>query len=443
MGAFKAYDIRGVWGEDVTADLVYRIGYFLPKLLGCNQIVVGRDIRLSSDDMFSALSSGIIDSGADVLNLGVASTPMVYFSTVFFKVGGSVQITASHNPAKYNGLKVSRANAVPVGGDTGLAELEKMCSEQKVVPAAKKGKIIDVDGKTPYLAFLRKYLPDFSNLKLAIDCSNGMSSYIIPDLLGKDHIYLNNWFDGHFPAHEPNPLDPSTCNQLEKAVLDNHCDVGIIYDGDADRVMFVDEKGRYIQADFSMALIGMKVFQHKGDKCVADIRTSKSTTEFLTKLGYDVLVWKVGHVHAKAKIRETGAIFGGELAGHYYFREFFCCDSAAFATMMMLSVLADAKRNGKSFSALIDSIVKYCSSGEINFKLEHKDEAMQALYDRYAAKADHVYDFDGYRIEYPTWWFNVRKSNTEPYLRLVLEAQTTDEMNEKISEITSIIKQFS
>ncbi|MFA7190551.1 MAG: phosphomannomutase/phosphoglucomutase, partial [Sphaerochaetaceae bacterium] len=146
MGAFKAYDIRGVWGEDVTADLVYKIGYFLPKLLGCNQIVVGRDIRLSSDDMFSALSSGIIDSGADVLNLGVASTPMVYFSTVFFKVGGSVQITASHNPAKYNGLKVSRANAVPVGGDTGLAELEKMCSEQKVVPAAKKGKIIDVDG---------------------------------------------------------------------------------------------------------------------------------------------------------------------------------------------------------------------------------------------------------------------------------------------------------
>ena len=443
MGAFKAYDIRGVWGEDITKELVYKIGFFLPKLLGTRQILVGRDVRLSSDDMFKALSNGIMDSGSDVLSLGVASTPMVYFSTVFFKVGGSVQITASHNPAKYNGLKVSRTNAVPVGGDTGLKELEKMCNEIPVVPVEKKGIIKEVDGKTPYLEFLRRYLPDFSNLKLAIDCSNGMASHIIPELLGKQHIYLNDWFDGSFPAHEPNPLDPNTCRQLEKAVVDNHCDLGIIYDGDADRVMFVDEKGRYIQADFAMALIGKQVFKHKGDKCVADIRTSKSTTEYLTALGYDVLVWKVGHVHAKAKIRETGAIFGGELAGHYYFSEFFCCDSAAFATMMMLSVLADEKRKGNSFSALIDSIVKYSSSGEINFKLDRKDEAMQALHEMYAPKAEHVYDFDGYRIEYPTWWFNVRKSNTEPYLRLIVEAPTEAETKLKVEEITEIVKKFS
>lgn len=443
MGAFKAYDIRGVWGEDVTAELVYKIGYFLPRLLDCRQIVVGRDIRLSSDAMFEALSRGITDAGADVLNLGVATTPMVYFSTVHFEVGGSVQITASHNPAKYNGLKVSRKNAVPVGGDTGLGELEEMCRNGKVTVAEQTGKVIDVDGKTPYLAWLRKYLPDFSNLKLAIDCSNGMSSLLVKDLLGADHVYMNDWFDGHFPAHEPNPLDPSTCRQLEKAVLDNKCDIGIIYDGDADRVMFVDEKGRYIQADFSMALIGLEVIQHKGDKCVADIRTSKSTTEYLTKLGYEVLVWKVGHVHAKAKIRETGAIFGGELAGHYYFREFFCCDSAMYATMMMLSVISKAKEEGKSFSNLIDEIVKYCSSGEVNFKLDRKDEAMEALKAAYAPAAEKVFDFDGYRIEYPTWWFNVRKSNTEPYLRLVLEAQTEAEMKEKLAEISRIIEGFS
>lgn len=443
MGAFKAYDIRGVWGEDVTEELVYKVGYFLPRLLGCRQIVVGRDMRVSSETMFAALSRGITDAGADVLNLGQASTPMVYFSTVHFKAGGSVQITASHNPAKYNGLKISRKDAVPVGGETGLQELERMCKEEKVAVSGKKGVVIPIDGKTPYLEFLRRYLPDFSNLKLAIDCSNGMSSYIIKDLLGRQHVYLNDWLDGSFPAHEPNPLDPSTCKQLQKAVLDNSCDLGIIYDGDADRVMFIDEKGRYIQADFAMALIGLEVFRNKGDKCVADIRTSKSTTEFLSSLGYEVLVWKVGHVHAKAKIRETGAVFGGELAGHYYFREFFCCDSAAFATMMMLSALAKAKREGKSFSGLIDGIVKYFSSGEINFKLEAKDAAMEALYAKYAPGAERVFDFDGYRIEYPTWWFNIRKSNTEPYLRLVLEAHTQQELKEKVAEVEAVIKQFS
>lgn len=443
MGAFKAYDIRGVWQEDITEDLVYKVGAFLPRLLGTEKIVVGRDMRLSSEAVFAALSRGLADAGATVLDLGLASTPMVYFSTVHFEAGGSVQITASHNPAKYNGLKISRAGAVPVGGETGLADLERMVMNETFVPAAKRGEVVRVDGKTPYLEFLRRYLPDFSNLKLAIDCSNGMASSIIPDLLGKERIYLNDWLDGSFPAHEPNPLLPETTRQLREAVVSNGCDLGIIYDGDADRVMFVDEKGTYIQADISLALIGREVFRQKGDKCVVDIRTSKSATEYLERLGYEVLVWKVGHVHAKKKIRETGAVFGGELAGHYYFREFFCCDSAAFATMMMLSALAKAKREGMTFSQVLSSIVRYHSSGEINFKLERKDDAMEALRARYAPSAEKVFDFDGYRIEYPTWWFNVRKSNTEPYLRLVLEAGTEEELKAKTEEISAVVRRFS
>lgn len=442
MGAFKAYDIRSVWGEDLNANLVYKIGFHLPTLLGAKKILIGRDIRLSGEEAYAALSKGVTDAGCDVLEIGVSTTPMVYFATVYFEVDGSVQITASHNPAKYNGLKISRKNAIPVGGETGLQELDKMCREREIVPVEKKGQIIKVDAKTPYLEYLRKYLPDFSNLKLAFDCSNGMSSMLVKDLFGDQHVFINDWFDGSFPNHEPNPLDPKACVQLQETVLKHGCDLGIIYDGDADRVMFVDEKGQSIAADIAIAIIGMKMFEKKGDKVVCDIRSSKSATEFLADMGYEVLCWKVGHVHAKKKIRETGAIFGGELAGHYYFKEFYCCDSAMFATEMVLSVLSEAKSKGKSASDVVASIVKYVSSGEVNFKIEKKDEAIEALYQKYAPQAQTVMDFDGYRIEYPTWWFNIRKSNTEPYLRLVLEAPTQEEMQEKVDEVTQIIKQF-
>jgi len=440
MGAFKAYDIRGVFGVDVDENLAYKVGYFLPKLLKTDKIVVGRDMRLSSDKMFAGLSKGIMDAGADVISIGRASTPMVYFSTVHFPCGGSVQITASHNPAKYNGLKISAKDAIPVGGETGLQDLEKMCNEEEIVVAEKKGSLSEVDAKTPYLAFLKKYLPDFSNLKLAFDCSNGMSSILVKDLFGDNHIFLNDYLDGSFPAHEPNPLDPTTCKQLQETVLKNGCDLGIIYDGDADRVMFVDEKGTYIQADYAMALMGDKMITMPGEKvAVCDIRTSKSTTDYLTKLGFDVKVWKVGHVNAKAMLRKTNAIFGGELAGHYYFHEFHNCDSGMFSTMMMLSVLSDGKRAGKTFSGMMSEIVKYVSSGEINYKINDKDGVMENLKNAFGPDADSVLDFDGYRIEYKTWWFNIRKSNTEPYLRLVAEAATQEELDEKLAALNTYI----
>ncbi|MCH3916654.1 MAG: phosphomannomutase/phosphoglucomutase [Spirochaetia bacterium] len=440
MGAFKAYDIRGIFGEDLDEKLAYKVGYFLPKLLSTDRIVVGRDMRLSSDKMFEGLSQGLMDAGCTVVDIGLASTPMVYFATVHFPCGGSVQITASHNPAKYNGLKISAAGAIPVGGDSGLKDLEKMCNEDEIVVAKKKGTIEKVDAKAPYLEFLKQYLPDVSNLKLAFDCSNGMSSILVKDLYGADHIFLNDTLDGSFPAHAPNPLDPTTCRQLQDTVLKHGCDVGIIFDGDADRVMFVDEKGTYIQADYAMGLMGQKMVHMPGNKiAVCDIRTSRSTTDYLAKLGFEVKIWKVGHVNAKAMLRKTGAVFGGELAGHYYFHEFNNCDSGLFSSMMVLSVLADAKKQGKSFSQLMGEIVKYYSSGEVNFKIEHKDEVMEQLKENYASKAEKVLDFDGYRIEYPTWWFNIRKSNTEPYLRLVVEASTKKELDERVAELKQLI----
>lgn len=441
MKAFKAYDIRGVFDSDLTLDIAYKVGYFLPRLLKAKNILVGRDMRVSSPKMFEALTDGIMDAGCDVLDISLSTTPMVYFSTVYFKADGSVQITASHNPAKYNGLKISRKMAVPVGGETGLNQLKDWCENEEVVVSETKGNMKFVDSKTPYIEFLREYKADYSKLKIAVDCSNGMASLLIKDILGDDVIYINDTLDGTFPNHEPNPLDPTNCEQLQKVVVENKCDLGIIFDGDADRVMFIDEKGGYIPADHLMGVLGEKMLEFDGEKiAVVDIRTSKSTSEFLEKLGYQVIMWKVGHVHAKAKLRETGAVFGGELAGHYYFKEFNNCDSGMFAMIMVLNLLKEKSEKGITLSALLEKIVKYQSSGEINFKVENKDEVIDILRNIYSKDATKVFDIDGYRIEFDSWWFGVRKSNTEPYLRLVAEASTKDELKLRVDEITKIIK---
>ena len=446
MGVFKAYDIRGVYNQDFNKETAYKIGYFLPKLLPCDFIVVGRDIRLSSDEIFENLCNGINDAGVDVWNLGLATTPMVYFSTVYYKAQASVQITASHNPKQYNGMKISRAMAIPVGGDTGLKELERMVNEEKVTPvcSCKRGKIIDKDVHEAYLSYLKGFLPDLSNLNLTIDCSSGMSSLYVHELFGDHAKYLNDKLDGNFPAHEPNPLEVKNCAQIMKAVPENKSDCGVIYDGDADRVMFIDERGRFIQPDYVTAIIGKYYLSKEKGSVLVDIRTSRSTTEYLEKLGAtQVFIWKVGHAFAKLKIREEHCIFGGELAGHYYFRDFNNCDSGLLASLLVLQTVSALKKEGKTLSQLVDEIVVYANSGENNFKLEDKDGAMNALYEKYSKlNPTKLLDFDGYRIEFPTWWFNVRKSNTEPYLRVVAEAKTKEELDQHFKEIEGIIKQF-
>lgn len=445
MGVFKAYDIRGIYGKDFTTDLAYKVGFHLPELLQCDHIVVGRDVRVSSETIYHSLCNGITDAGCDVWNIGLATTPMVYFATVHLKAGGSVQITASHNPPEYNGLKISRAMALPVGENSGLKELEKMTATKPIIVANKKGRIIDKGVKYDYISFLRQYVPDLNGMNLSIDLSHGMANLVIKELLGTQHHYLYDHLDGTFPAHEPNPLEEKNCADIKAAVLSNQSDLGIIFDGDADRVMFIDEKGRFIQPDYVTAVIGAYYLKQERGNVLQDIRTSRSTTEYLEKLGATVVTWRVGHAFAKAKLKEINGIFGGELAGHYYFRDFYNCDSGVLAALIVLQVAVELHRQGKSFSALIDSIIAYANSGEINFKLEHKDEAMAELYERFAVqeKPTAVYDFDGYRIEFPTWWFNVRKSNTEPYLRLVAEAKTSDELEKRVKEISAIIRRHA
>ncbi|RLD63475.1 MAG: phosphomannomutase/phosphoglucomutase [Bacteroidetes bacterium] len=446
MGAFKAYDIRGVYNKDFNKDDVYKIGYFLPKLLKTKKVLVGRDVRVSSPEVFEYLSKGITDSGADVYNIGLATTPMVYFSTAKHNFDASVQITASHNGKEYNGLKVSRANALPVGYDTGLGELEKLINTKEVKPVEEKGKIIDYDVKEEYLAFLRTYVKDTSNLKIGIDCSNGMAGMLIRDLLGDEPLYIFEDLDGTFPNHEANPLIPENVKDLQKLVVDNKCDIGVIYDGDADRVMFVDENGKFISPDLMIALLSHYFLEEKGLKgnVLQDIRTSKAVGEYVEKFGSKINMWRVGRAYAALKLREIDGIFGGELAGHYYFRDFYYSDSGLLASVIILGIVSKMKKEGKSVSQLISNIAKYENSGEINFRIEQKEKAMEALKDNFVAEAkpDALYDFDGYRIEYKDWWFNVRPSNTEPFLRLLVEAKTKELLNEKLEKIKAVLKDF-
>lgn len=443
MSAFKAYDFRGVYNQDFDLETIYKFGYFLPQLLEAKKILVGRDMRLSSPAMFDALSRGITDAGADVYNLGLCTTPMVYYFTAKHDFDGSVMITASHNPKDYNGLKVSRRGALPCGYDTGLREIEQKIATEKVTVAENRGKIVEYSCQNEYLAFLKQYTHDISNLNIVMDCSHGMASLLVGELFGTQPHYLYNELDGNFPNHDGNPLEEKNVRDLKREVLARNADVGVIYDGDADRVMFVDELGQFIAPDLMIALMGHYFGEEKKLKgiYIQDIRTSKSVSEYLKKMEFTPYIWRVGRAYAALKLREIDGIFGGEFAGHYYFRDFFYSDSAMMASLIILHIISKFKKKGISLSQIIKQIASYANSGEINFKIEQKQEAMEALKEHFTHQEQptKIMDFDGYRIEFPDWWFNVRPSNTEPYLRLLMEAKTTELLQEKLNEAKLII----
>ena len=449
MGAFHAYDIRGIYNKDFDKETVYKVGYFLPQLLGVNNIAVGRDARTSSPEIHEYLLKGITDAGADVTDIGLATTPMVYFATAKYGFGCSVQITASHNPREYNGLKVSRKEALPVGLDSGLGEIERWIAQGKETPkSATPGKVICKDIKAEYLQFQSRYKGDYSNLNIGIDLSNGMAALIVKDLIpeGENVAYIYDTIDGSFPNHDPNPLVAENVEALKALVAERGCDIGVIYDGDADRVMFVDEKSRFIAPDLIIALMGHYWLEKRGlkGKVLQDIRSSKSVGEYLVPMGAQMATWRVGRAFAAPKLREIDGVYGGEFAGHYYFKEFFYSDSGIMASLIVLSILSDLKREGKTLSQVIDKIAAYNNSGEINFKIERKAEAMEAVKDWFTSveKPTAIMDFDGYRVEFPDWWFNIRPSNTEPYLRLIAEAKGEKMLQEKVAKAREIIGSF-
>ena len=451
MSIFKSYDIRGVYGTEWNAATARAIGGQLPGLLGARRIAVGRDVRLSSGEIFSELTDGIREAGCDVFDIGLCDTPAVYFATAFYDMEGSVMITASHNPPEYNGLKVSRRQAVPVGYDTGLAELERQVAAGP--PAAEtrppaRGKLTKLDIRADYVAHLARFRSNLSSLRIVIDCSNGMAGIFLRDVLHGTNghfIFLFEEPDGRFPNHAPNPLVEENLAALKKRVVEERADIGICFDGDADRVMFVDEAGRFISPDLIIGLLGTYYFRRHperlsgGSRTVTyDVRSSRSVVEFLQALGAAPAICRVGHSYAKKLLRETAGIMGGELAGHYYFRENYFCDSGMMAALVVLEVLA---ADGRPLSRVMQDIRKYAFSGELNFTVPNGPQIVRRVRADYAEGK--LTDIDGIRIDFPDWWFNLRVSNTEPLLRLVVEAATEEELRAKKEELIGKIRLYA
>ena len=447
MGAFHAYDIRGVYGVDFDRTTAYKVGYFLPELLGASEVLVGRDCRTSSQEIHDALLEGICDAGADVADIGLSSTPMVYFATANYGYKASVQITASHNPAEYNGMKVSRENALPVGLDTGLGQIKSWIEEGRPTPvAARRGTVREKDIHKDYMDFMMKFKGDYSGLKIAFDLSNGMSCLFAHEVFGEEPAYLFDTMDGRFPNHEPNPLVAKNVEPLMELVRRSGADVGVIYDGDADRVMFVDEKGQFVAPDLVIAMMALYFCDERGAKAprvLQEIRSSKAVGEFLSRYDAELHTWRVGRAFAAPKLREIDGLWGGELAGHYYFKDFFYSDSGLLSSLIVLRIVAALKKQGKTFSGQIAEIAGYCNSGEINFRLEDKPGAMKAVCDYFSAQETplKVMDFDGFRLEFADWWFNIRPSNTEPYLRFICEARTEALLQEKVAQARKLLEE--
>ncbi len=445
MGAFHAYDIRGIYGVDFDSTTAYKVGYFIPELLGTDKVLVGRDCRVSSEEIHDALVDGILDAGADVYDIGLSSTPMVYFGTANYGFKASVQITASHNPAEYNGMKVSRENALPVGLDTGLGQIKQWIDEGRETPAAsRKGQLHPMDIHKDYLDFMLKFKGDYSDLNIAFDLSNGMANLFAKEVFGEKPSYIFDTIDGRFPNHEPNPLVAKNVEPLKKLVSSTGADIGVIYDGDADRVMFVDDKAQFVAPDLVIALMAKYFIDERGEKSprvLQEIRSSKAVGEYLRPLGADLHTWRVGRAYAAPKLREIDGLWGGELAGHYYFKDFFYSDSGLLASMIVLRIVAALKKQGRTFSGAIAGIAGYENSGEINFKIEDKKGAMDAVKDHFTAqeKAEAFMDFDGYRVEFKDWWFNIRPSNTEPYLRFICEATSKELLDSKVNETKALL----
>ena len=446
MGFFKAYDMRGTFGVDFDLDTVYRVGRELPGVIGAKRFLVGRDCRQTSPAIAATLKRGLADAGAEVTDLGLATTPMVYFFTAEDDFDASVMITASHNPPTDNGLKVSKRGALPVGYESGLAEVEcRVNASRAAVPEVSVvPDVPEIARPTArlarYVEWLRAHALPIANLKFAVDCSDGMASILAHELF-PDAVFLNDKPDGAFPHHSPNPLLAASREQLAAVVRERGLDCGVIFDGDADRCMFVDEKGAFIQPDYLIPVLA-STYAEPNATVIHDVRTSRAAIEAIRAQGATPVIGKVGHAYAKVLLREVKAVCGGELAGHYYFRDFHGCDSGELAALRILGAFAEAKARGQTVSAFMAPLLgKYANSGEVNFKVEDKPAAIARVLAAAKGLAPETgrTTIDGYRLEYDAGWVSVRQSNTEPYLRLIVECDTRARLDDWLSRLTAAI----
>jgi phosphomannomutase len=447
---FKAYDIRGIYPDQLTEEDAWKIGCavarYLPSLIkgyerGQAQsrlVCVGRDMRTHSEPLSHALMDGIRSTGIGVIDIGMIDTPQIYFAINHLGTCGGVQVTASHNPAKYNGFKISGRGAIPIGIDTGLQEIKHMATallhtKGKLTGPLKTNDLTDAYRKH-VLQFLR---PDLKKRKVAIDASNGMAGKVVPLLFGDiplEVVEINFEHTGKF-KHDPDPLKEKNLAQVKSAVRKDKCDFGICFDGDADRMIMVDETGEPISCDLLTALLAPYFLVKKPKSAIVyDVRSSRIVMEEIIKHGGTPRRERVGHAYMKKAMRDTHAVFGGELSGHFYYEDNFYADSAMITLVHTLNVINE---KGGPMSELIRPLRRYFSSGEINFKVDDKEGKMDELTKRYDdGQIDHL---DGVTVGLKEWWFNCRPSNTEPLLRLNVEAKTKELLDEKLAEIEATL----
>jgi phosphomannomutase len=443
--AFKAYDVRGVYGTELDEEGAYAIGRAYVEQFEPRRIAVGRDMRVSSEPMAAALIEGAADGGADVLDLGLVGTEMVYFAVGELELDGGVCVTASHNPKQYTGMKIVRRGALPVGGESGLLDVRDRALElvvQHHKDASRRG---SVESKDIWDGFVAKVLSfvdvgAIRPLRVVIDAANGMAGVMLPPVLERLPIDAVTCYfepDGTFPNHEPNPLLPENREFIVRKTRDEGADLGVAYDGDADRCFFVDDSGEFVPGDFVTALLAEWILQKEGGgNVIYDVRASRAVPETIERAGGVPLMNRVGHAYIKHRMRKDDAVFGGEVSAHYYFRDFVQADSGVVPFLLLLELIS--QRGQKLSEILAPYRERFFLTGEINTPVADVALKLQEIEERYAS--GQVTHLDGISVDYDDWHFNVRPSNTEPLLRLNLEAMSEQLMEEKRDEVLDLIR---
>jgi len=444
---FKAYDIRGLFPSQINEDMAWRVGYGLaqcPLIAGSNPrtIVVGRDARESADVLFSAFASGAAYGGAEIIDIGLSTTPMLYFAVNKLAAAGGAMITASHNPGEYNGFKLVRAKAIPMGSGAGLEDVRDIALSAHVQQGSTAKTVSQhdeiLDGYTRF--FAERFQIDLDST-VHIDTGNGATGAILPRILENQGIQYNPLFfepDGRFPNHDANPLVEANLADLKAAVIADEQAVGLAFDGDGDRVCFVDGCGNAIRGDLITTLMAEKLLEaNPGRTILYDLRSSRIVPQIIREAGGEPVRTRVGHAFIKQQMRELNALCAGELSYHFYFEDFFYCDGGIYAMLEVLDLLA---KTGKSLDELVEPLRQYAHSGEINFEVGDVHQAMAEI-ERHFHDGD-VSRLDGLSIDYADWWLNLRPSNTEPLLRLNLEAEREEIMKQRVKEITRLLARF-
>ena len=436
---FKSYDIRGTYPDQIDEEMARKIGAATAQFINTRELVVGRDMRNSSRSLAQALCDGIASQGTDVIDIGMVSTETTYFAIGYYGYGGGLMTTASHNPAEYNGFKICREKAMPVSYDTGIANICQIIAEGRTQPRGDTGKISQRDVLNDYKDHVLAFVEDIRPLRVVVDAGNGMAGKMVPLVFRNipcDIIPMYFELDGTFPNHEADPLKEENIEELKERVRSTEAALGVAFDGDGDRVILVDEQGNAVSSDLVTVMIAKKLLAKNPDAPVVyDLRSSRVVAEEITNAGGTPVQERVGHSHIKATMRNRQAVFGGELSGHYYFRDNFYADSGMIALIEVLNIMSAANA---PLSQIVAPLRRYWSTGEINFEVADVDHTLHAVEEKF--KDGRISHLDGLSVQYEDWWFNLRPSNTEPLVRLNLEAESRELMERGRQEVVAVIE---